>query len=112
MQNDEEKPIEPVFRNGTVTVVGVVLSFSLGFLTQWAANPLPWNMGDLPAVILLAIGILLQMRALWDFLHLRSLQPKVYERATRVFFIGVIVTGSGVFAALIADFVEMISKAA
>eukprot|EP01031_Cornospumella_fuschlensis_P051976 gene51976-biopygen41792 len=69
-------------------------------------------MGDLPAVILLAIGILLQMRALWDFLHLRSLQPKVYEQATRVFFIGVMVTGSGVFAALIADFVEMISKVA
>ncbi|WP_161491388.1 hypothetical protein [Ensifer sp. LC163] len=56
MQNDEEKPIEPVSRNGTVTVVGVVLSFSLGFLTQWAANPVPWNMGDLPAAILLAIA--------------------------------------------------------
>ena len=32
-QKDER--IEILFRNGTITVVGIVLAFSLGFLTHW-----------------------------------------------------------------------------
>ncbi|WP_165448740.1 hypothetical protein [Rhizobium ruizarguesonis] len=39
LNDDDEHLIETLFRNGTITVVGVVLSFSLGFLTQWASNP-------------------------------------------------------------------------
>ncbi|CDX11295.1 hypothetical protein MPLB_1080124 [Mesorhizobium sp. ORS 3324] len=34
-QDPKEDLIEPVFRNGTVTIVGILLAFSLGFITHW-----------------------------------------------------------------------------
>jgi hypothetical protein len=32
--------IDAAFRNGSVTAVGIILGFSLGFLSQWASNPI------------------------------------------------------------------------
>nr|WP_245436088.1 hypothetical protein [Mesorhizobium tamadayense] len=63
-QDPQEELIETIFRNGTITVVGILLAFSLGFLTHWAANPVPWQLQDLFAVMPILAGIALQMRAL------------------------------------------------
>src|SRR5262245_28595018 len=101
--DDKEELIEPLFRNGTVTVVGVVLSFSLGFLTQWATNPIPWKLTDLPTLFVMAIGAMLQLRALALLLHTNSMRKRVYDRASRLFLYGIVTTGSGVFLAILID---------
>jgi hypothetical protein len=103
LKDDE---IEPVFRNGTVTVVGIVLSFSLGFMTQWGANPRPWQTVDLPAVALLAAGVVLQLYALALLLDFRSVERRVYARAKNVFLAGVVAISAGVTLALVIDFVR------
>ncbi|WP_245472676.1 hypothetical protein [Mesorhizobium sp. M7A.F.Ca.MR.148.00.0.0] len=46
-QDPREDLVETVFRNGTVTAVGILLAFSLGFITHWAANLIP--VADLPS---------------------------------------------------------------
>ncbi|WSH24936.1 hypothetical protein U8Q07_33255 (plasmid) [Rhizobium ruizarguesonis] len=74
LNDDDEHLIETLFRNGTITVVGVVLSFSLGFLTQWASNPIPWRLADLPTLVVITIGIVFQLRSLALLLQTSSLK--------------------------------------
>ncbi|MDX8537413.1 hypothetical protein RFM23_07230 [Mesorhizobium abyssinicae] len=113
---DEQDPkqdlIEPVFRNGTVTTVGILLAFSLGFITHWAANPIPWQTYHLLAVLPILVGIALQMRALSLLLDVSSLQKPIYERANRIFITGLIFTASGVGLAILLDFFEIAGKSA
>ncbi len=110
LNDDDEHLIETLFRNGTITVVGVVLSFSLGFLTQWASNPIAWKLADLPTLIVIAIGIVLQLRSLALLLQTSSLKKVVYDRASRLFLNGVITTGSGVFLAILIDTVRLLAE--
>lgn len=106
-QDPKEEPIETVFRNGTVTVVGILLAFSLGFVTHWAANPVPWRLYDLFAVVPILGGIALQMRALSILLEISSLRRQVFERANRIFMFGLILTACGVGLAILLDVFEM-----
>ena len=95
--------IEAVFRNGSVTVVGVLAGFSLTFLTAWAANPLPWQLHDLIGIVPLAAGIVFQLVALAALLHPNSLQRARYDRAIRIFLIGLVLVGCGVALAIGID---------
>lgn len=99
----KEEPIETIFRNGTITAVGILLAFSLGFLTHWAANPLPWQLYGLFAVVPILLGIALQMRALSMLLDMSSLRRPIYERANRIFMVGLIQTACGVGMAILVD---------
>ena len=56
--------IDATFRNGSMTAVGIILGFSLNFVTRWGANPVPWQMVDLFAVVPLLTGIAFQV---WSF---------------------------------------------
>ncbi|WP_201413806.1 hypothetical protein [Mesorhizobium sp. J8] len=107
--NPKEEPIETVFRNGTITVVGILLAFSLGFVTHWAANPVPWQFYDLFAVIPILVGIASQLRALWMLLDMSSLRRRAYVRANRTFMAGLIVTACGVGVAILLDLFEVAS---
>jgi hypothetical protein len=107
VHTENEQLVETLFRNGTLTVAGIVLSFSLGFLAQWGANPLPWRLWDVPPVLALAIGIVIQFRALWMLLKIESLKRRVFEKANRQFFIGAVTTGAGVFLAILMDLAEL-----
>ncbi|TIU13376.1 MAG: hypothetical protein E5W44_03650 [Mesorhizobium sp.] len=107
--NPKEEPIETLFRNGTITVVGILLAFSLGFVTHWAANPVPWRFYDLLAVVPILVGIASQMRALSLLLDMSSLRRHVYERANRIFMAGVILTACGVGLAILLDVFEVTS---
>ena len=111
-QDPKEDLIEPVFRNGTVTTVGILLAFSLGFVTHWAANPIPWQTYHLVAVLPILVGIALQMRALSLLLDIRSLQRRVYERANRIFIAGLVFTACGVGLAILLDFFDIATKSA
>ena len=113
---DEQEPkedlVETAFRNGTVTTVGLLLAFSLGFITHWAANPIPWRAYHLVAVVPILIGIALQMRALAILLDITSLQRRIFERANRIFITGLIFTACGVGGAILLDFFEISVRSA
>ncbi|TWG50032.1 MULTISPECIES: hypothetical protein [unclassified Aminobacter] len=106
--NDDDQLVELLFRNGTITVIGIVLSFSLSFVTQWANNPVPWELDDLPALACLFLGIAAQLRSLLVMLGHDSLKRRVFDRASRTFMIGVLLIAAGVLAAIIADLVALL----
>jgi hypothetical protein len=95
--------IDAVFRNGSVTVVGVLAGFSLTFLTAWAANPLPWQLHDLLGVVPLIVGVGFQFLSLSALLNPNSLERPRYERAVRLFMIGLTLVSIGVVIAITLD---------
>jgi hypothetical protein len=109
MSNEEEPLVEMLFRNGTLTVVGIVLSFSLTFLSQWAQNPIPWTLIDLPTMTLLSAGIITQGSSLVIFLRHDSLRRRVYDRASKLFLCGLAMTASGVFLAILIDLIQLVT---
>lgn len=100
---EDEQKIEAVFRNGTITAFGITVSFTLGFLAQWATSPGVWRLYDLAPVIGIFVGAALQIRALALLLPIESLAKPVYDRATKLYLIGFGLTGLGVLAAVAAD---------
>lgn len=105
MREDDgaKRDIELLFRNGSVTVVGVLAGFSLAFLTAWAANPLPWQLHDLAGIVPLVVGIGFQVVALAALLHPNSLERARYDRAIRQFLTGLVLVGIGVMIAIALD---------
>jgi hypothetical protein len=104
-KGDPDKPaeIDATFRNGSVTAIGVVLSFSLGFLNNWTSQPTVWKGSDLAAIATIALGLGCQFRALAGMLSIASLQLLVYNRLIRVFLIGLALVVGGVAIALTGD---------
>jgi hypothetical protein len=97
------KRIDSTFRNGSVTAIGVVLAFSLGFLNNWSALPTAWVPTDLIAVVLLAVGIGFQIWGMAGMLEPESLDEQVYRRLVRFFLIGLGCVAFGVFLAIGTD---------
>jgi uncharacterized membrane protein YczE len=102
-QRDEQQRIDSIFRSGSITAIGVVVGFSLGFLSRWAALPGEWTHSDLVSVALITLGLALQVKALADLLLVSSLQLKRYNRSVRFFLTGLILVGLGVVFAVFAD---------
>ena len=103
----EPARIESSFRHGTITAVGVITAFSLGFLTAWGSNPVPWGIKDLFALVPIAIGVIFEMLSLARLLDHRCLELSRYEFAIRLFLIGMVLVAIGVAAALIVDFISL-----
>jgi hypothetical protein len=99
----ERTTIDATFRNGSLTAIGVVVGFSLGFLSRWAGLPGDWSSADLIAVGLITVGIALQIKALANMLAVRSLAVVRYNRTIRIFLTGLVLVAFGVLAALFAD---------
>jgi len=89
--------IDVTFRNGSITSVGVILAFSLGYLTKWAGNPVPWRVIDAFALTPMAIGCILQSIALVWLLSPDCLELARYRQCIRwfVFGLGFVVFGVG-----------------
>lgn len=111
-QDDPNELVETIFRNGTLTVVGIVLAFSLGFVTHWAANPIPWQPEDALALFPILLGISLQIRALSGLLKHECLKKRSFDRASRLFMTGLILTSGGVALAVLFDFFQVSKIAA
>ena len=107
MDPEDDELVETIFRNGTLTVVGIVLAFSLGFVTHWAANPIPWQEADILALVPLLIGITLQIRSLSLLLQHWCLKRRCFDSANRIFMAGLILTAGGVMLAILLDFFEI-----
>jgi hypothetical protein len=99
----DEPRIDSTFRNGSVTAVGIILGFSLGFLSQWASNPIAWSAVDIVAAAPIITGIGLQGKAFADLLSTQSLILANYDRARRIFLIGLGLVAGGVAVAIILD---------
>lgn len=97
--------IEQLFRNGSVTVVGIVLGFSLNFLSGWANNPVPWRSLHLLAFVPLLIGTGFQVKALAGFLSLSSLEIGHYNRSKNYFMAGLLLVACGILIAMMLDLV-------
>ena len=95
--------IDSVFRNGTLTGVGVLTGFTLTFLVAWAGNPLPWKWADVIAVVPLGIGALFQIKAIADLLSVESLKRRRYDRIRVEFVIGLLLVVFGIGASLVLD---------
>lgn len=107
VDTDQEQLVETIFRNGTITTAGILLSFSLGFVAHWAANPLPWEIVDFPTILILLSGILWQAHALHLLLKPHSVRRNIYDRAVHSFFRGVVAVAVGVFLAVLIDFFQI-----
>jgi hypothetical protein len=97
--------IEATFRNGSLTAISVVVGFSLSFLTRWAGLPGPWLTIDLVALPAIVLGIAFQTAALASLLSIRSLLLRNYNRAVRLFLIGLACVAFGVALAIAGDLV-------
>ena len=68
----EPERIEASFRHGTHRPPSASSpAFSLGFLTAWGANPIPWGLKDLFALVPLVVGVIFEMVAVAKLLDPR-----------------------------------------
>ena len=95
--------IAPEFRNGSLTAISVLVGFSLSFLARWAGTPGKWHALDLIAVVLIVAGSALQILALGSLLFLSSLAVANYERAVRIFLVGLGIVAAGVAIAILGE---------
>jgi hypothetical protein len=101
--DEQHDTIDAEFRNGSLTAIGVVVGFSLGFMSRWAALPGEWSNADLAAVSAITLGIALQIKALAEMLSIKSLILVRYNRTIRLFLAGLILVAAGVVIAIFAD---------
>ncbi|MHB2165951.1 hypothetical protein [Alsobacter sp. R-9] len=100
--SDDDR-IDSTFRNGTLTGIGLVVAFSLGFLTRWAGVPGKWVASDVVALVLIVGGIVLQMHSLYRFLDVDSLLARNHRRYVKVFKVGMSLTALGIVVAICAE---------
>jgi hypothetical protein len=99
----EIERVSPTFRNGSVTAIGVVLAFSLGFLNNWATIQAPWLPLDFGAVALISCGIGFQIWALARMLSIASLELPTHRRIVGIFLAGLFLVSLGVLVAIGGD---------
>ena len=98
-----DERIDATFRNGSITAVGILTGFSLGYVSQWVSDPSPWDLSDLFAVCPLILGIILQVMALAALLSASSLYLAHYNRAKTMFLVGLALTALGMTIAVGLD---------
>ncbi|NLS04720.1 hypothetical protein HGP14_15290 [Rhizobium sp. P32RR-XVIII] len=98
-----EEKIDATFRNGSLTAAGIILGFSLTFLSRWVSNPNDWSRIDILPMLLLTLGIAIQVKVFADLLARDSLIAAKYDRSRRLFLIGLIVVAVGIAVALVND---------
>ena len=103
---DDAKPAERItelFRNGSLTAMSVIVGFSLSFLLRWAGSTGKWHNADLFAVALIVVGSAAQIWSLGAMLFLSAMLTANYQRAIRIFLVGLGLVAIGVALALLAE---------
>jgi hypothetical protein len=109
-EDSQSQRIDAVFRNGSVTVVGVVTGFSLTFVTAWAANPVPWQLHDLFGIVPLSGGVVLQLISLTALLHPDCLERPRYDRAINIFVVGLVLVAIGIAIMIAFDALKLAGR--
>jgi len=90
------------FRQGLVMAITVFLGFSLSFVRFWNfEHPGQWTWSGAIAAGIVAVGILVQLVALYRSLALEDEEPARYAVTVRWFFTGIVVVVVGVIIATI-----------
>ncbi|MBY5567869.1 hypothetical protein HFO55_11510 [Rhizobium leguminosarum] len=100
--NPDEK-IDATFRNGSLTAAGIILGFSLNFISVWVSNPNDWSRIDILPMLFLTVGIAVQVKVFADLLARNSLFAANYDRSRRLFLIGLGIVAAGMGIALVND---------
>ena len=100
---ESENRIDATFRNGSVTAIGIMVGFSLGFLSQWASTPIAWSKFDIASALPIIVGIILQVKAFTSLLSIESLRLPNYERSRNLFVVGLSLVAAGIGAAIMID---------
>ena len=90
-----EEKIDATFRNGSLTAAGIILGFSLNFISRWVSNPNDWSRIDILPMLFLTVGIALQVKVFADLLARDSLIAAKYDRSRRLFLIGLGIVAAG-----------------
>jgi len=101
--HDPDEKIDSTFRNGSLTAAGIILGFSLSFISRWVSNPNDWSRIDILPMLLLTIGIAIQVKVFADLLARDSLIASKYDRSRRLFLIGLGIVAVGIGLALLND---------
>lgn len=102
-QPDSGPPVSDVFRNGSLTAIGIVVGFSLAFFSSWVFDESPWTWWDVPAFLFMGAGVAYQMVALFQLLRPDSVDRPKYLRTIKLFRAGLIIFASGVALDRILD---------
>ncbi|WP_454849876.1 hypothetical protein [Rhizobium binxianense] len=100
---DPEERIDATFRNGSLTAAGIILGFSLNFISNWVSNPNDWSVIDTLPMLFLVAGIAVQVKVFADLLARDSLIAAKYDRCRRLFLIGLSIVAVGMGIALVND---------
>lgn len=100
---DPDEKIDATFRNGSLTAAGIILGFSLNFISVWVSNPNDWSRIDILPMLFLTVGIAVQVKVFADLLARDSLFAAKYDRSRRLFLIGLGIVAAGIGVALVND---------
>ncbi|MBY3221414.1 hypothetical protein RWK44_22000 [Rhizobium sp. 25PS6] len=100
---DPDEKIDATFRNGSLTAAGIILGFSLNFISVWVSNPNDWSRIDILPMLFLTVGIAVQVKVFADLLARNSLVATNYDRSRRLFLIGLGIVAAGMGIALVND---------
>ena len=97
--------LPPGYREGVLTAITVFIAFSLAFLKYWSLEtPGRWTWLGVLSVTPLAIGLVLQLVALFRSLDVRDDEEAHYRRTVVYFRWGVVAVLIGVVVSiLVAD---------
>ena len=109
-KTDDQDKIDSTFRNGSLTAVGIITGFSLSFINSWVSNPNDWGRIDILPMTFMVVGIALQVKVFADLLARDSLLAVKYDRARRLFLIGVLIVAAGIAIALANDILGISSQ--
>ena len=109
-ETDDQDKIDATFRNGSLTAVGIIVGFSLSFINRWVSGPNDWSRIDILPMIVMVVGIALQVKVFADLLARDSLLVVKYDRARRLFLIGVLIVAAGIAIALVNDILGLSSQ--
>ncbi|AYG61662.1 hypothetical protein QD460_11090 [Rhizobium jaguaris] len=109
-ETDGQEKIDATFRNGSLTAVGIITGFSLSFINNWVSNPNDWSRIDILPMTVMVVGIALQVKVFADLLSRDSLLVAKYDRARRLFLIGLLIVAAGIAIALVNDILGISSQ--
>jgi hypothetical protein len=102
LERDSQRGLPQGYRQGLVTAITVFLGFSLSFTQFWHFEAGgEWTAGGAVAAGIVAVGIVLQLVALYRALELRDDEPGRYAGTVRWFFLGISVVVAGVLVATV-----------
>ena len=92
------------YREGVLTAITVFIAFSLGFLKYYSLEtPGRWTWLGVVTVAPIAVGLLLQLIALFRSLDVRDDAEGRYRQTVRYFLWGVVAVILGVVVSIVVD---------